>query len=265
MRLHRFGWVVVSSLVLMTPPAFATSTGEVQPAIQTASMPLQAPAKSDAVQPASVTPAEPKADAPVPVIPGGEAVDPSTPGTTTDPSAVQSSPVPEPKPEPVITLRVDINLSTQRMTVKSGGQVLHNWAISSGRSGYLTPRGTFKPQWKARMWYSRQYDSSPMPYSVFFNRGIATHGTSATGMLGRPASHGCVRLTTSNAKAFYNLVGKHGMQSTQIVVRGTTPATPVARKSRRQWQMEAERRQRPRRGYAYGGYGSYYGSPWWAY
>ena len=263
MMLHRVGWVMFASMILATPPAFATSTTEVQPVLQTASMPVPTPAKADAVKPVSVTPSEPKSDASAPALPDAEATDPAAPSA--DPSAAQApaAPAPEVKPEPVVTLHVDINLSTQRMTVKSGGQVLHSWAISSGRGGYLTPRGTFKPQWRARMWYSRQYDSSPMPYSVFFNRGIATHGTSATGMLGRPASHGCVRLTTSNAKTFYNLVGKHGMASTRIVVRGTTPATPVARNSRRQWQYEAERRRRVQRGYASGGYGYYYGSPWW--
>ena len=35
-----------------------------------------------------------------------------------------------------------------------------------------------------------------MPYSVFFTGGYAVHGTSHVKALGRPASHGCVRLST---------------------------------------------------------------------
>ena len=267
MRLHRFGWMVLVSVALAASPALATSPAAPSPVVlQTASMPTMspsAPGKAGDVKPASVTPSEPKADAPAPVLPDAATTDQT--GEATDPAAVPAEVEAKPEPPP-ITLHVDINLSNQRMTVTTGGKVIHSWAISSGRSGYLTPRGSFKPQWKARMWYSKQYDDAPMPYSVFFNRGIATHGTNAVGMLGRPASHGCVRLTTSNAKTFYNLVGKHGMQSTQIVVRGTTPATPVARNNnRRQMQQEAERRRyyQQRGYYAQRSYGGYYGAPWW--
>lgn len=264
MRLHRFGWMVLVSIALSASPAFATAPAAPAPVVQTASMPSMAPsvpAKGGDVQPAAVTPSEPKTDAAAPALADPATANPS--GTPTDPAALPAEAEAKPEPPP-ITLHVDINLSTQRMTVTSEGDVLHSWAISSGRSGYLTPRGTFRPQWKARMWYSRQYDMSPMPYSVFFNGGVATHGTSATGMLGRPASHGCVRLTTANAKTFYNLVGKHGMESTRIVVRGTTPVAPVARNNSRQYQQEADRRRRIQRGYyASGGYGGYYGSPWW--
>jgi lipoprotein-anchoring transpeptidase ErfK/SrfK len=131
-------------------------------------------------------------------------------------------------------VRAVINLSTQRMSVSVNGALVHTWKISSGRAGYHTPRGTFRPNWLSRMHYSRQYDGAPMPYSVFFNRGIATHGTNAVSRLGRPASHGCIRLRTSNARTFYNLVRKYGKSRVRIVVQGTTPrsSTPVARRSR---------------------------------
>lgn len=119
-----------------------------------------------------------------------------------------------------VTLNADVDLTTQKMTVSSGGKTLHVWPISSGRQGYDTPRGSFRPQWAAKMHYSKQYDDAPMPHSVFFNGGIATHATQATGMLGRPASHGCVRLAPSAAATFYALVHKHGYQATRIVVRG---------------------------------------------
>src|SRR3712207_7541770 len=44
-----------------------------------------------------------------------------------------------------------------------------------------------------RMWYSRKYDNSPMPHSIFFTGGYAIHGTPHVRSLGRPASHGCIR------------------------------------------------------------------------
>jgi hypothetical protein len=140
------------------------------------------------------------------------------------------------RPEP--TLFADIDLSKQRMTVRdASGREYGPWKISSARGGYRTPTGTYTVNWTSRMHYSKQYHWSPMPYSVFFHRGIAVHGTHATGRLGRPASHGCVRLHTSNAKKFYNLVEKHGLKLTQIVVHGTPPYTPaVAERSQRRYR-----------------------------
>ena len=146
----------------------------------------------------------------------------SNPGSKTEPSQPKpaeaaSKPVSKPvRP----TLKAHINLTNQVMTVSSGGNVLHTWKISSGRRGYETPTGTYKPTWMARRWYSRQYRGAPMPYSVFFNGGIATHGTRAVRRLGRPASHGCIRLKTGNARKFYNLVRRHGKSRTRIVVTG---------------------------------------------
>jgi lipoprotein-anchoring transpeptidase ErfK/SrfK len=112
--------------------------------------------------------------------------------------------------------RVDV--SSQTMTVSYGGEVLHNWAVSTGRKGFYTPRGAWRPQRMATMWRSRKYDNAPMPYSVFFTGGFAVHGTSHVKSLGRPASHGCVRLQTKNAARFYALVQQVGRKNTKIVI-----------------------------------------------
>lgn len=111
-----------------------------------------------------------------------------------------------------------VSISKQTMTVTRQGRVLYKWKVSTARSGYVTPRGTWKPKRMHKMWYSRKYDMSPMPYSVFYHGGYAVHGTSAVKQLGRPASHGCVRLQTANAAAFYSLVREVGMGNTRIVV-----------------------------------------------
>jgi len=131
---------------------------------------------------------------------------------------------------PVTTLRVTINLSSQSMKLHYDGANRETWAISSGREGHLTPRGTFRPQWAAKMWYSRKYDNAPMPNAVFFVGGVAVHGTQYTRMLGQPASHGCVRLAPANAARFYSLVHKHGFKHARIDVIGSTPATRVSRR-----------------------------------
>jgi tetratricopeptide (TPR) repeat protein len=139
---------------------------------------------------------------------------------------------PSDAPRAPVTLVLKADLSTQQVTVLENGTVLHVWPISSGLRGHATPTGTFQPQWASRMWHSRQYNWTPMPYAVFFTRGVAFHGTTVTHRLGRSASHGCIRLATSNAARLFHLVHKHGYTQTQIIVFGAAKDGPpgVARR-----------------------------------
>jgi lipoprotein-anchoring transpeptidase ErfK/SrfK len=155
---------------------------------------------------------------------------------------------------------LNTDLGAQRLTVIEKGKAKYVWPISSGRRGYPTPTGTFRPQWAARMWYSRQYEYSPMPHAVFFHRGTAFHGTGAVGLLGQPASHGCVRLAPGHAAVLFKLVHKHGYAHTKVVVhRGSRRRQlPVARRSPQSERVAArasvrsERTARSRRGYYQG-------------
>ncbi len=116
------------------------------------------------------------------------------------------------------SLVAHIDVSKQTMTVKKHGRVVHRWKVSTARRGYVTPRGTWRPKRMHKMWHSRKYNMSPMPYSIFYHRGYAIHGTNAISRLGRPASHGCVRLHPSNAKKLFSLVKAVGPGNVRIVV-----------------------------------------------
>ncbi|MEO8668360.1 MAG: L,D-transpeptidase [Bauldia sp.] len=111
-----------------------------------------------------------------------------------------------------------VSLSQQRMTVMIDGMPRYTWLVSTAGPGYRTPVGSFRPQRMERMWYSRKYDMSPMPHSVFFRGGYAVHGTPHVKRLGRPASHGCVRLAPGNAATLYSLVRQYGMANSRIIV-----------------------------------------------
>lgn len=183
---------------------------------------LPSPASATTEQPATAAVVGTLNEAPIPAAAAGPADQsvavPKSSETTTESGAISAKPKPLPP-----TLFARINLTNQTMVVQAGGKTIHTWKVSSGAPGYATPPGTFKPGWMAKMWYSRQYDDAPMPYSVFFNGGIAVHGTMNPGSLGRAASHGCVRLATSNAERFYKLVSQHGMAQTRIIVHGAQP------------------------------------------
>lgn len=111
-----------------------------------------------------------------------------------------------------------INLSSQRMNVYVDGVPRYNWPVSTARPGYRTPTGTFRPTAVVRYHRSTIYSGSPMPYSIFFLRGYAIHGSYETKYLGRPVSHGCIRLHPSNAAALYSLVQRHGAGNTVIQI-----------------------------------------------
>lgn len=115
-------------------------------------------------------------------------------------------------------VRVEISLSKQRMMVLVEGVERHAWPVSTARKGYRTPLGTYRPERMHKRYFSRKYDNAPMPYAIFFHKGWAIHGTNDLRRLGRPASHGCVRLHPSNAKALFALVSQYGRANTRIVV-----------------------------------------------
>lgn len=122
-------------------------------------------------------------------------------------------------PASAAAVNATIDLSDQRMYVSIGNQHMYTWAVSTARKGYRTPTGTFRPTRMYRRYYSRKYDNAPMPNSIFFYGGYAIHGTTAVRSLGRPASHGCIRLHPDNARALYDLVQAYGPGNTRIRIR----------------------------------------------
>lgn len=113
---------------------------------------------------------------------------------------------------------VEIDRAVQRMAVTVDGVPRYNWRVSTARRGYITPPGTYHPEMLARHWFSRKYYNSPMPHSIFFYGGFAIHGSYEISHLGRPASHGCVRLDPGNAAILFGLVQREGMAATTIVI-----------------------------------------------
>ena len=121
---------------------------------------------------------------------------------------------------------IEVNLSHQTMQVTSADGETHVWPVSTARRGYVTPRGHYRVQSLQAMHYSRKYHNSPMPHSIFFKGGYAIHGTYATGSLGAPASHGCIRLSPDHAAQLYQMVEAEGarISITGSVGRGAAPA-----------------------------------------
>jgi hypothetical protein len=127
-------------------------------------------------------------------------------------------------------VQITVDLSAQQMNVQSTSGDSYSWPISSARSGYVTPRGVYSAVSLQTMHQSKKYHNSPMPHSIFFRGGYAIHGTYETGSLGRPASHGCIRISPANAATLFSLVRAEGAT---IEIVGSPPASlPFASESR---------------------------------
>ena len=111
-----------------------------------------------------------------------------------------------------------IDLSNQQLQLWIDGERAYLWPISTARRGYRTPTGTYHPQRMYRRYFSRKYDDAPMPHAIFFHDGYAIHGTTDVKRLGRPASHGCIRLHPRNAAILYELASAYGRSRTRIII-----------------------------------------------
>jgi lipoprotein-anchoring transpeptidase ErfK/SrfK len=111
------------------------------------------------------------------------------------------------------SILINIDKTKQQMTVFLDGVESYNWPVSTGKSGYATPSGTFTATSMNEIWYSKEWDNAPMPHAIFFMKdGHAIHGSYDVKHLGKAASHGCVRISPENAATLYSLVAKTGLK-----------------------------------------------------
>lgn len=140
------------------------------------------------------------------------------------------------------TVRVSIDTDTQTMTATSDDGSTYTWPVSTGRSGFATPRGTYGVQRMMAVAHSNLYNNAPMPHSIFFSGAYAIHGTYATGMLGRPASHGCIRLAPGAAAKLFSMVRSEGAV---ISITGSAPRVYTASRLHRAKGVQTAGRYKP--------------------
>jgi len=167
-------------------------------------------------------------------------------------------------------VQITIDKSTQQMTVERDGRPLYQWPVSTGRPGFDTPSGKFKAFRMEKDHFSKEWDDAPMPFSIFFTpKGHAIHGYLDTKNIGRPASHGCVRLTKAHAEKLYALVEEDGVLNTTVILTGTTPSRAPAVAKRQlprpdELDQDYVEQQQPTYGPRYGANQPAYGNPYYA-
>ena len=129
------------------------------------------------------------------------------------------------------SILITIDKAAQKMIVDVDGTTRWTWPVSTGRRGDDTPAGSFRPFRLEEDHYSKEWDDAPMPYSIFFtSEGHAIHGSYETRNLGRPASHGCVRISPKNAEKLFTLVQREGLGNARVVVLDDSNAPVVSRR-----------------------------------
>ena len=61
---------------------------------------------------------------------------------------------------------ITVDKSAQRMTVARDGEASYTWPVSTGRSGYATPSGSYTAFRMEADHYSKEWDEAPMPQKL---------------------------------------------------------------------------------------------------
>jgi len=112
-----------------------------------------------------------------------------------------------------------MDVSEQKMRVYKDGKRIHTWSVSTAPKGKYTPRGQWRGKWPSKNHKSSRYNNAPMPYSIFYSGNYAIHGTNQVSLLGRPASAGCIRLHTSNAKKLFTMAQQVGLRNMKVILQ----------------------------------------------
>lgn len=122
-------------------------------------------------------------------------------------------------------LSIYVSLSDQNVKVlDKKGRVVKSFVCSSGKKGDETPTGTFTIQKRGEKFYSKrlgegayywtQFQGNFLFHSVPFDGNRRMEPEEAA-KLGTPASHGCIRLATEDAKWIYDNIPK----GTEVVIQ----------------------------------------------
>ncbi len=101
---------------------------------------------------------------------------------------------------------ISIDLSEQRLIAWEGNKAVYALIVSTGKDSTPTRTGTFKIQTKypvARM-IGPDYDVPDVPFTMYYDGGMAIHGAYWHNNFGTPVSHGCTNVAVNHAEWLFN-------------------------------------------------------------
>ncbi len=117
------------------------------------------------------------------------------------PSAAEAPPAPTGVGKEIV-----VSVDYQRIYAYENGSLVHSHLVSTGLPDTPTVYGDYRIYIKltADDMTGPGYYLPQVPYTMYFYQGYAIHGTYWHNSFGRPMSHGCVNLPTSEAEWFFN-------------------------------------------------------------
>ncbi|MGW1991344.1 L,D-transpeptidase [Embleya sp. NPDC001921] len=113
-----------------------------------------------------------------------------------------------------------VDLTNQISWIQNGKKVVQAPVpVRTGRDGFETRPGLHRIFWRHQDHVSSIYHV-PMPYSQFFDGGIAFHAIDGP-MWSAPGSHGCVNMRPQDAKTYWDTL----RTGDKVVVFGNKPGT----------------------------------------
>lgn len=99
-----------------------------------------------------------------------------------------------------------ISTQEQRIYAYEDGELVYTQIVSTGRSETPTVKGDYNiyVKYEADDMSGEDYFLPQVPWTMYFYRGYAIHGTYWHNSFGRPMSHGCVNLPVNEAKWFFD-------------------------------------------------------------
>jgi lipoprotein-anchoring transpeptidase ErfK/SrfK len=97
---------------------------------------------------------------------------------------------------------IEIDLSRQRLVAWEGSKLVYAVIVSTGKPSTPTRVGTFKIQTKyvkTRM-IGEGYDFAEVPYTMYYDGGMAIHGAYWHNLFGNAVTHGCTNVAVNHAK-----------------------------------------------------------------
>lgn len=108
---------------------------------------------------------------------------------------------------------IDVDLDGQWLVAYEGDTPVFVTLVSTGRKDWVTPTGIYRirgkeavARMKAPAGMSESWDVADVPWSMRFRQNFALHGTYWHDSFGRIRSHGCVNLSTADAKRLWSWV-----------------------------------------------------------
>ncbi len=154
---------------------------------------------------------------------GAGAITPPVSSTTPPPSP---GPAPAPAPPPSKgpapsngptkdTYWIDVDVTAQKVRIMQGDKAIKTMVASTGVQGAETPLGTFEIQNRGEWFFSDKYREGAKYWVSFRDWGVYLFHSivmdadqkvipEEEAKLGKPASHGCVRLPITDAKWIYD-------------------------------------------------------------